>query len=65
MGITVGDFLENLNNYGDHSFVIIDLYTDEILTDDPYSSSDDEMWSYIIDSVELRRNNEIRIFVRT
>ena len=65
MGITVEDFLDNLHDYDYHSFVIIGLYDDEILTDDPYDeSSDNEIWSYAIDSIELRPNNEIRIFVR-
>ena len=64
MNITLEDFLDNLSDYGYHSFVVIDTYSDEILTDDPYSSSDGEIWSSSIDYIELRQNNEIRIFVR-
>lgn len=61
---TVGDFFNNISNYGDYNFNLVDEVTGELLLEDPDYRIPEEFYNYEITYIEFRYNKTIDISVR-
>lgn len=63
IGVTVGEFFDNISNYGFYHFYLIDDSTDEVLLEDPDYDLPDEFYDVNIIHIDFDPNKEIRIVI--